>query len=284
MNRFYEEQIKETKTVFDFRFNDEPETHKFQIELPKNKDDKIDHIYPFVEECFLAELIQLYINSHEEKISDTIGFNSLEKAISNPTKYLDALNYQYSQAKDKSAFLTMVEQNILKPQKSFSNGMKVIEQTHHKDKFEDDIEEWLLATKRACGLNNITNPINGALPKIKEAKHYIGAEILFKIHKEFKDEIWEEINNMEFLSVFDTNNPIKRPNFRIKARKMTDFYALLWKIHTFVGSDKQGDFIKPLLERYGGSAGSFDNIKATRIENKSKASRKLMNRIDQCLT
>jgi hypothetical protein len=274
----YQYELEQARKMFDFCFADEVKTHEFQIQLSLNKDVVLDGFYSFVEECLYAELLQAYTKSHGVQTTDIMGFITIPKEDSLRSKHTDIIHYQYNRAQDKEGFLALVEQHILKPEYVFENGRQWSSHGKETDKFEHDVKEWLLGVKRLR-----RNSGTSTIVEVNSAKYYINMAVLIKINTKFNGVIWENIDNHGFFAVFDMNNPIKHSGFIIKNRKMTDFYALLWKMHEFRDNEPQGDFIKPLLVKYGGKAGTFDNIKTSRIDSKMPQSKRLLRDIEECL-
>jgi|SRR5581483_3553363 len=265
--------FEHTKSIFDICLKDDIKTSEYQIQLPYGNSDNNDEILSIVTELFRIELADRYVTEY------------LSEGCSKEPEFMIFLSHHYDKAIGKNEFLTIFENLILPKAKETVTSLELLVDERQRGHFASSVDQWLIEQKTFLSIN----PIINVIPTIAEAKHYLRAEILFKIHQKFDGIIWEPIDRMEFLSVFDTNNAVRNPKFVVK--KAFDFYALLWYMHDFKKVGTYNDFIKPLLKRYDLSTRSFDNIRTTRIDEDpdgkdkpEKKKKELRKKIQECLS
>lgn len=284
--------IEYTKSIFDLCSTDDTKSSKYQIQLSYDYPNDNDMVLSIVTQSFKVELIDRYVTEY-----------AFEGGGKQP-EFMFFLDHHYDKSTRKNEFLTIVENIVLPQAKEFIEALQLLGDKRHYGIFDSYTNQWLIEQKTFLSISEtmqISSTVDAAAADDSgrasmisaqatvPANFYLPLPILFKIHQKFDGVLWEPIDQFIFLSVFDTNNMQKQSGFVVT--EPTNFYALLWYMHNFKQQGTYSDFITPLLERYGLSARSFENIRKTRIDinpddsvKMTKKKDKLRRDIQNCLT
>jgi len=284
--------IDHAKSIFDICLKDDTKTSQYQIQLSNDYSDDFEILLSIITQHFKVQLIDLF---YAEYLSDGGG---------KQPEFMYFLDHQYNKATRKNEFLTISENLILPQAKEMITALEALVDERQRGHFASSVDQWLIEQKTFLSINETMQIVSAAETAVADhsrrvsmistqatapANFYLPAPILIRIHQKFDGVLWEPIDQLTFLLVFDVNNLLKRPGFKVT--EPTDFYALLWYMHNFKQQGTYNDFITPFLNRYGLSARSFENIRKTRIDvdlddsfKMTKKKDKLRRDIQDCLT